>query len=60
MYTPRLNAMHEESELRALVTATRTGWLVTAGADGLPEATLLPVVWRESTVVAHMARANRH
>lgn len=60
MYTPRFNAMNDESELRALVAAARTGWLVTSGADGLPEATLLPVVWRESTVVAHMARANRH
>lgn len=58
MYTPRFNAVDDEDEIRGLVAAARTGWLVTAGEDGVPQATLLPVLWRGDTVVAHMARAN--
>jgi len=60
MYTPPFNRVDDEQELRALVAACRTGWLVTTGADGAPQATFLPVLWRDDTVVAHLARANRH
>ena len=60
MYTPPFNRVDDEQELRALVAACRTGWLVTSDADGVPQATLLPVLWRGDTVVAHLARANRH
>lgn len=59
MYTPRFNQLDDEEEIRRLVAAARTAWFVTAGADGLPVATLLPIIWRGETVIAHMARANR-
>ena len=59
MYTPRFNQVDDEEEIRALVTAARTAWFVTTGHDGLPVATLLPILWRGDTVIAHMARANR-
>ena len=57
MYVPHLNAV-DESTARDLVAAYGAGELVTAGEDGYPLSTLLPVVWHESTVIAHMARAN--
>src|SRR6187200_2846823 len=41
-----------------MVAAAKAGWLVTAGGDGAPEATLLPIMWEGSTVIAHMAKAN--
>lgn len=59
MYTPRFNQVDDEDEIRELVAAARTAWFVTAGADGMPVATLLPIIWRGETVIAHMARANR-
>lgn len=58
MYVPRPNAVTDEAELRAMVAAYGAGELITTGDDGYPLATLLPVVWREDTVVMHMARAN--
>lgn len=58
MYVPSFTAVGDEIELRAMVAAWRTGWLVGADADGVPVATLLPVIWRDATVYAHMARAN--
>ena len=30
------------------------------GPDGYPQATLLPILWRDGVVLAHMARANPH
>ncbi|MGF6824383.1 transcriptional regulator [Microbacterium sp. ZKA21] len=59
MYTPRFNHVPDEDEIRAMVAAARTAWFVTADADGVPVATLLPIIWRGDTVIAHMARANR-
>lgn len=41
-----------------MVADARSGWLVTFGDDGFPLATLLPIMWREDTVIAHMAKAN--
>jgi len=58
VYTPPFNAVQDESQLRAMVTAARTGWLVTVDRDGFPLATLLPVMWIDDRVIAHMARAN--
>ena len=43
-----------------MVADVGTAQLVTVGADGFPLATLLPVIWRDGTVRAHMARANEH
>ena len=60
MYVPRFNAMDDEAQLRALVDSVGAAQLVTADADGYPEATLLPVLWEGGTVIAHMARANPH
>lgn len=58
MYTPPFNTVQDEGEIRAMVAATRAAWLVTVGADGVPTATLLPVMWHGNTVIAHMAKAN--
>ncbi|AYG02235.1 FMN-binding negative transcriptional regulator [Gryllotalpicola protaetiae] len=74
MYTPRFNLVDDEAEIRRMVAEARVAWLVTAGADGVPQATLLPIIWRAApaaagteagaaahgTVIAHLARANRH
>lgn len=60
MYIPRHNLVDDEAEIRRMVAAARTAWFVTTGADAFPQATYLPIIWRESTVIAHLARANRH
>ena len=60
MYVPRALAVEDEDDVRRMVAEVGTAQLVTVGADGYPLATLLPVVWRDGTVVAHMARANEH
>lgn len=43
-----------------MVAEVGSAQLVTVGSDGYPLATLLPVIWEESTVIAHLARANPH
>jgi transcriptional regulator len=60
MYTPPFNRVEDEAEIRLMVAACRTAWLVTSTADGLPQATFLPILWRADTVIAHMAKANPH
>jgi transcriptional regulator len=60
VYVPRFNAVADEAEIREMVAAVGSGELVTVGDDGYPLATLLPVVWRGDTVIAHLARANPH
>jgi transcriptional regulator len=60
MYVPRFNALDDADELRALVDSVGSAQLVTVGADGYPLATLLPVIWDDSRLVMHMARANQH
>jgi transcriptional regulator len=60
VYVPRFHAVDDEDELRRMVDAVGSAQLVTVGADGFPVATLLPVLWRGDTVVAHLARANPH
>ena len=60
MYVPHVNALDDEPTIRAMVAEIGSAQLVTTGADGYPLATLLPVVWRGDTVIAHFARANEH
>jgi len=60
MYVPHFNALDDEQAIRAMVAEIGSAQLVTTGADGYPLATLLPVVWRGDTVIAHFARANEH
>jgi transcriptional regulator len=60
MYVPRHFKLDDPEEAVALVTAVGSAELVTVGPDGVPVATLLPIVWQpeRDRVVAHMARAN--
>ena len=60
MYVPHVNAWDDEPAIRRMVAEVGSAQLVTTGADGYPLATLLPVVWRGDTVIAHFARANEH
>jgi transcriptional regulator len=60
MYVPRFNAMDDETELRALVASVASAQFVTTGADGVPIATLLPILWEGNRIIAHMAKANDH
>jgi transcriptional regulator len=58
MYTPPFNTVDDEVEIRAMVAAAASAWFVTVGDADAPEATLLPIMWRDSTVIAHLAKAN--
>lgn len=58
MYVPHFNTMPEG--VREFVAAVGTAQLVTVAADGTPDATFLPVLWRGDRLVAHLARANPH
>lgn len=58
MYLPKFNAMTDRAEIEAFVRAQHVGQLVTVGADGVPDATLLPVLWAGERVIVHIARAN--
>lgn len=60
MYVPRFNAMEDKDEIRSLVTAVGSAELVTVDATGAPIATLLPVIWDDTRLIFHMARANQH
>jgi transcriptional regulator len=60
VYVPSFNEVSDEAELRAMVAAVGSAELITTAADGYPRATLLPVIWEGSTVIAHFARANPH
>ena len=57
---PRSHALSSHDELRALVAAAGTAQLITVAADGVPEASLLPVVWDGDRLIMHLARANGH
>ncbi len=59
MYVPAFSAI-DEATSRAVVDEIGAGWLVTSDADGSPQATLMPVLWRGDVLIAHMARANPH
>jgi transcriptional regulator len=60
VYVPSFNAVDDEPQIREMVAAIGSAQVITVGRDGYPMATLLPVVWRENVVIAHMARANPH
>jgi transcriptional regulator len=60
MYVPHVNAIEDEPQIRRMVAAAGSAQLITAGDDGFPLATLLPIIWEGDTVTAHMARANPH
>jgi transcriptional regulator len=65
VYVPRVNAMDDAREIRALVASVGSAQLVTTGPDRFPSATLLPVIWAGPTsapgrLIFHMARANPH
>lgn len=60
MYTPPFNAVTDENAVEAMVESARSAWLVTADAQRVPAATLLPILRRGDTVIAHMAKANPH
>ena len=58
MYVPTFNAMRDDAERRAFVLAHGVGQFITVGPDGVPDATLLPVLWEGDRVIAHLARNN--
>jgi transcriptional regulator len=63
LYVPRPFAVPDDDDHRVardLVAAVHVGQLVTVGPDGVPDATLLPVLWADDEVVVHLARANEH
>ncbi|MEP6628973.1 MAG: FMN-binding negative transcriptional regulator [Lapillicoccus sp.] len=60
LYVPHHFALPDDAAARALVAAVHVGQLVTVGPDGVPDATLLPVLWTGDEVVVHLARANEH
>ena len=51
-------AVEDETQIREFVAAARVAQFVTVNTDGTPVATLLPVLWEGSRVLAHLARAN--
>ena len=60
MYVPRFNTLTDDAEVRRLVATVGAGELITAGPDGYPSATRLPLVWDGDQVLLHMAWANPH
>lgn len=60
MYVPRSNAVDDDARIREFVRTAGAADLVSVGSDGVPMATLLPIVWNGSRIVAHLARANPH
>jgi transcriptional regulator len=60
VYTPPFNRWDDEDELRRFVADVRAGWLLTSNPDAAPSATYLPVIWRDDTVIVHVAKANPH
>ncbi len=57
---PHFNRIDDLDAARAFVRHAAVGTLVTAGPDGVPDATLLPILWDGDRVIAHFARANEH
>lgn len=59
LYVPRPNRM-ADPEITEFVRTVGSAALVTVGADGMPDSTLLPVLWRGDLLLGHFARANPH
>ncbi|MBL7501854.1 FMN-binding negative transcriptional regulator [Frankia sp. CNm7] len=60
MYLPVAFRVDDEAQVRDFVADRGSATLVTVGPDGQPDASLLPVLWEDDLVVAHLARANDH
>jgi transcriptional regulator len=58
MYIPSFNRIDDNGEIRRFVAAARSAEFVTVDPDGVPVATLLPIMWEGDLVLAHMAKAN--
>lgn len=66
MYIPPNNRLEDWDEIKDFVASIRSADLVTVDADGVPIATLMPLVWKEldpaagnfGKIVMHMARGN--
>lgn len=58
MYLSPFTRMTDRAELQAVVDAVGVATVITVGADGAPQATLLPVLWEGDRLLAHAARAN--
>ncbi|MFI5508546.1 FMN-binding negative transcriptional regulator [Mycobacterium sp. NPDC051804] len=58
MYVPSFNRIDDDGEIRRFVASARSAEFVTVDPDGVPVATLLPIMWSDDIVVAHIARAN--
>src|ERR1700685_853586 len=66
MYIPPQNELIGWDEIRSFVASVRAADLVTVNSDGLPIATLLPMVWEVADpapgnygkLIMHMAQAN--
>jgi transcriptional regulator len=59
VYSPPFNVM-DPDEVRPFVEQVGSAELVTAGPQGFPQATRLPIVWAGDSLVLHMAIANPH
>jgi transcriptional regulator len=59
MYVPKAHVM-VDPELGAFLEAQASAHLVTVGADGQPDATLLPIIVDGDRVLGHLARRNEH
>ncbi|MGO4599854.1 FMN-binding negative transcriptional regulator [Terrabacter sp. 2RAF25] len=57
MYVPQAFVMGEP-EMQDFLEARASGHLVTVGADGLPDATLLPIIVDGDRVLGHLGRKN--
>jgi transcriptional regulator len=62
VYVPHHFRLDDPAQILAIVASAGSADLVTVGRDGVPVATLLPVIWQpeRERLVAHMARANPH
>ena len=66
MYIPHQNKIEDWDEIQHFVASSRAADLVTISSDGMPVATLMPIVWDVSEpaegnygiLIMHMARAN--
>lgn len=56
MYSPDHNHV-DEASARDFVAATGAGSFVTVGADGMPDATFVPVLWEGERLLAHLSRS---
>ena len=60
MYIPSFNNVDDKAQIREMVARVSSAQFVTVGDDGFPTATMLPILWVDDTVIAHMAKANPH